>query len=399
MQSFKKIYNRMLTMHGESDRRSLIGEISASDRLVAIRGARGVGKTSFLLTFAMRFLAGRPRADQIQYVTMNYLYFAGHSLYDFARKFYLQEEGRLLLVDQIYKYPKWRDDLYRIYLDLPQLRVIFSTSSVVTESELGPDLVGRVKMITLQGFSFRQYLNIKYGLRLKSYPLDELLANHEEIAAEVMNEVKPKEDFESYLTEGYYPPIGLEDPLASARLTKNINMMLEVDVVYVHQVDISYLPKMRELLYLVCTQDKPTANITRLARSLGVSRATVTNYLKYLDDAELIRTIYKEGNAYPKKPDQIYPNDPNISRVMYPNCQSLCMQMRTFLLSQLQNSGHDVCVPEKSGIDFLVDGEKLFSCVDGNRTSRFRSDVTYAYSNLLVGHDNCLPIWLFGFLY
>ena len=59
-------------------------------------------------------------------------------------------------MDQIYKYAKWRDDLYRIYMDMPNLRVIFSTSSVVTEEEMGPELKGRVRIINLQGFSFRQ---------------------------------------------------------------------------------------------------------------------------------------------------------------------------------------------------------------------------------------------------
>lgn len=395
MQSFRRIYNRMLTTHQESDRRSLISDITASDRLVAIRGARGIGKTIFLLTYATRYVAARP--DQIQYVTMNYLYFAGHSLYDFARKFYLEEEGRVLLVDQIFKYPKWREDLYRIYMDLPNLRVIFSTSSVITEEEMGSELQGRVKIITLQGFSFRQYLNIKHNLHLRSYTLDELMCNHEEIAGEVINQVKPKEDFECYLREGYYPPV-TEDPLVSARLTKNINMMLEVDVVYVHQVDISYLPKMRELLFQICTQDKPTANVTRFARSIGASRATVANYLKYLDDAELIRTIYKEGNEYPKKPDQIYPNDTNIAGVMYPHSQSTAMQLKTFLLSQFQNAGYTVNVPEKTGADFIVEGKHLFACAEG-KTTRFKGDVTYTFGNLLVGHDNCLPIWLFGFLY
>lgn len=395
MQSFRKIYNRMLTAHQESDRKSLVSSITSSDRLVAVRGARGIGKTIFLLTYAVRNITAR--TDQIQYVTMNYLYFAGHSLYDFARKFYQDEGGRILLVDQIYKYAKWRDDLYRIYMDMPNLRVIFSTSSVVTEEEMGPELKGRVRIINLQGFSFRQYLNIKYGLHLKAYSLKDLMERHEEIAAEVMNQVKPKEDFELYLTEGYYPPVE-DNPLSSAKLTKNINMMLEVDVVYVHQVDISYLPKMRELLFQICTQDKPTANVTRFARSIGASRATIANYLKYLDDAELIRTVYKEGNEYPKKPDQIFPNDTNIAGVMYPHRQSTCMRLKTFLLSQFENAGYRVNVPDKPGADFIVDGEHLFACVDG-KTSRFRSEVTYTFSNLLVGHDNCLPIWLFGFLY
>lgn len=395
MQSFRKIYSRMLTAHQESDRKALLSTIHSSDRLVAVRGARGIGKTIFLLTYAARYGSAQP--EQIQYVTMNSLFFAGHSLYDFARKFYQDEGGRVLLVDQVFKYPKWRDDLYRIYMEMPNLRVVFSTSSVITEEEMGPELRGRVKMINLQGFSFRQYLNIKYGLRLPAYSLDELMERHEEIAGEVINRVNPKEDLEVYLSEGYYPPVE-DNPLSASILTKNINMMLEVDVVYVHQVDISYLPKMRELLFQICTQDKPTANVTRFARTIGASRATIANYLKYLDDAELIRTVYKEGNEYPKKPDQIYPNDTNVAGVMFPHSQSESMKLKTFLLSQFRNAGCAVHVPDRPGADFLVDGKRLFACVDG-KTGRFKGDVTYTFSNLLVGHDNCLPIWLFGFLY
>ena len=65
-------------------------------------------------------------------------------------------------------------------------------------------------------------------------------------------------------------------------------MMLEVDVLYIKQIEQTYLPKLRKLLYILATTSPCAPNVSQLSIDIETSRATVMNYIKYLTDARLI---------------------------------------------------------------------------------------------------------------
>lgn len=395
METFHRANRRMLELSSKEIRRRLIDRILPTDRLVAIKGIRGVGKTTFLLRYANEQCGGD--ASSCLYVNLNHFYFAHNSLYNFAEEFY-RNGGRLLLLDQVFKYPNWATDMLRCMEDFPNLRIIFTSSSVMTPDQDHPELSRIIKVLTLHGFSFREYINYHTGLDLEPYPLEYLLRWHEKIASQILNKVQPLELFGSYLMQGYYPP-EMDQALFGETLVKNLNMLLEVDMVYIRQIEPSYLHKLRKLMYLIGTQERPNTNITRLSDEIGTSRATVMNYLKYLSDAGMIRMVYKEeGSDHQRKPDQIFLNDPNIASVMYPHHLDQEMIRRVFLLSQLANADYSIRVSPISSADFLVDGMYHLRPTDLVRR-RTRSEVIYAVDNILIGTEGQVPLWLFGFLY
>lgn len=394
MKEFNRAYRRLLDQPQNTIRREIGESIDAGGRLICIRGTRGIGKTTFLLEYAREnFEKDSPLCT---YVNLNHFYFSTNTLYDFIRDFY-DGGGRTILIDQIFKYPEWEEEIIKCYREMSELQIIFTASSVMDIEHDNPRLRGMVQIYDLRGFSFREYLNYHHSLALPKVSLNELLDNHTEIASAVVNRIHPYEDFKRYLKVGYYPPM-MDITLFGENLVKNMNMLLEVDVVYIRQIEPTYLYKLRKLLYLIANQPKGVTNVTSLSQEIGTSRATVMNYLKYLSDAELVRLIYKEGGEYPKKPDRVYLNDTNIASVMYPNEQPDEMMRKIFLLSQLRNAGYTVHHPEQSGADFLVNGKYNFRTTDVMRR-RSQGTTYYAIENMVIGDEDQIPLWLFGFLY
>lgn len=393
METFYKAYERMKRVAPQRVvRRDLMDKVDLDNRLICIRGTRGIGKTRFLLDFAREHWT----VEDSLYVNMNHFYFSVYSLFDFAKKF-VEAGGRVLLLDQIFKYPAWVHDLEKIYHELTDLTVIFSTSLVMTPEEDFGEIKHLVKVYDIHGFSFRVFLNYHSGLNFKPISLEGILKHHEYYASLILNELQPQDYFLTYLTQGYYPP-ETDSTLFGELLVKNLNMLMEVDIVYIRQIDPSYLHKLRQLLYALGTDEQSKPNITKLSETIGASRATVMNYLRYLSDAGMIRMLYKSGCAFPRKPDAVYINDTNILNVIFPHEPSAEEMSKVFALSQMQNAGLKVEVPETSSADFIVDDKYLIK-TSTQVSSRSKGDLYYAIDDLVMGKERQIPLWLFGFLY
>ena len=149
------------------------------------------------------------------------------------------------------------------------------------------------------------------GVELAPYSIKEIIGNHRILASDVLKIVDVEKYFADYIHHGYYP-FFFEKRNYSENLLKTMNMMLEVDILYIQEIEQSYLTKIRKLFYLLAIQSPATPNVSQLSLDCGISRATVMNYMKYLQDARLINMLYKSGSSFPKKPDIVYMNNTNI---------------------------------------------------------------------------------------
>ena len=172
-------------------------EIDWNSRLVAILGSRGTGKTTMILQH-IRLYDNTP---QTLYVMADDFYFTTHRLVDLARQFMLQG-GKHLYIDEIHKYPGWSTEIKNIYDMMPDLKVVYSGSSILDLEKGGADLSRRKLEYTLPGLSFREYLNISQGWNLPRYTLEEILAGLVDFP---YAEARPLQLFNQYLREGYFP--------------------------------------------------------------------------------------------------------------------------------------------------------------------------------------------------
>lgn len=394
MDAFFRTHSYLVEHTNAPVRRCLMDEIDWNDKLIGIKGTRGVGKTTFLLQYAKERYSSTDK--QCLYVNMNNFYFQSRGIADFAGEFY-RNGGKVLLIDQVFKQPDWSRELRRCYDNYPNLQIVFTGSSVMRLKEENPELNSIVKSYNLRGFSFREFLNLQTGLQLKPYSLEEILNNHEEITNQILSKVSPTKYFLDYLHHGFYP-FFLEHRNFSENLLKTMNMMTEVDILLIKQIELKYLTKIKKLFYLLALEGTKAPNISNLAKEINTSRATVMNYIKNLTDARLINLVYPVGQEFPKKPSKVILQNPNLMYAIYPIQVEQQQLMETFFVNTMQ----ETCVINEGGKQgtYIVNQRHKFKVCDAkNNKIRFSNDTIYAKYNTEVGKDNQVPLWLMGFLY
>ncbi len=390
LEAFYKTH-RYLVEHTDAPvRRLLMDEIDWSHRLIAIKGSRGVGKTTFLLMYAKEQFG---TSAECLYVNFNNFYFAQHSLVEFAGEF-VQNGGKTLLLDQIFKYEQWSEELRICYDKYPGLHIVFTASPVMRLTEENPDLCDIVHMYNLRGFSFREYLNLQSGQSFPTYTLQQILSDHEQIAAGIMGKVNPLWYFPDYLRHGYYP-FFLEKRNFDETLLKTMNMMLEVDILLVKKIEIGYLDKIRKVLYSMILETPCALNVSRLSESIDTSRATIMNYIKYLKDARLLNLLYPDDKQFPAKPRKVYMQNPNLLYTVPSGQIDKQALAETFFYNAL-HACHKVNATDRNAM-FVVDGVNYFNV--SARPSVKTGFRTTAIDNMEIGTGNRIPLWLFGFLY
>lgn len=373
-------------------RRLLMGEVDWKKRLIGIKGSRGVGKTTFLLQYAKENFGSRNR--KCLYVNMNNFFFQGHTLFQFASEF-AHEGGQVLLIDQVFKHRDWSHELRMIHDKLPQLKVVFTGSSVMRLKEENVELNGLVSSYNLRGFSFREYLNLMTGNDFRSYNMREIENRHEHIVRKVLEKANPMEYFQSYLHHGYYP-FFLENTYFSENLLKTMNMMIEVDILFLKQIDLKYLDKIKRLYYLLATGGTGVPNVSQLATDVHTSRATVVNYMKYLTDARMLNMMYRQGDEYPKKPAGIMLHNTNLLYAMAFKGMDKQTLMDTFFQNALWGR-HKINLGDRSCTFVVDDTQKFRICLEAPH--RRMPGVTYAVADPQADPERDIPLWLYGFLY
>ena len=392
METFYRTHSYLVEHTNAPVRRDLMDEIDWNDRLIGIKGTRGVGKTTFLLQYAKEKF-GTDRS--CLFINMNNFYFSKYTLVDFAGEF-VKRGGKVLLIDQVFKYPEWSHDLRACYEKFPGLKIVFTGSSVMRLKEENPELSGIVKVYYLRGFSFREYLNLQSGNNFRAYTLQDILENHEQIAKTILRNVKPLDFFQDYLHHGFYP-FFLEKRNFSENLLKTMNMMIEVDILLIKQIELKYLSKIKKLLYLLAVDGPVAPNVSQLATEIQTSRATVMNYIKYLADARLINMVYPKGEEFPKKPSKLMMHNTNLMYSIYPVKVDEQDVLDTFFMNTMYKD-HKLYKGDK-GTSFMVDGNLHFRiCAEGCKFKN-NPNVYYAPHKLELGQGNQIPLWLFGFLY
>jgi len=392
MQNLINIHNTLQEQTKKTIRRELLDEINWDDRIIGIKGFRGVGKTTFLIDLVKeKFLNDKT----CLYVNLNNFYFAKRKIISFADEFY-KTGGKTLLLDQIHKYPDWASELRSCYDNFPELKIIFSASPVLRVLEGNNQLNEIAKIYHLEGLSFREYLNYQSNMNFRRYSIQEIVSNHIKIAQEITQDIKPLAFFNDYLKEGFYPYFLNNNGFYNETLLKHINLALEIDVTYLNQIDLQYLPKLRKLLQIIASQVPFSPNVSKISADVQTSRATIMNYLRYMKNARIINMLFTNGNEDEiKKPDLVYLHNTNLMYAIDPGNISSKSLRQTFFYNQV---GYQNQIKSSGKADFKVADQYHFS-VGGKYSVPAEIGYFAAADMIEVGNENVIPLWLFGFLY
>lgn len=401
METFFQTHTYLIENLNAPIRRSLMDSIDWSHRLIGIRGSRGVGRTAFLLAYAKENFDLRLR--QCLYVSMNSFYFHSRKLVDFCADF-IRTGGQVLLIDQAFKLPNWREQLIECYERFPNLRIVYSTTSVRGGKNDHTQLNSLAQQYYLHGFSLREFINMQTGQNFRAYTLKEIIEDHKSIIKSILPKVRPWEYFQQYLHHGYYP-FFLDGRNFTENLLRSMNTMIEVDLLFIKQIELKYLDRIKKLLYLLAINERKAPNISKLADEIGTSRATVSNYLTYLEEARLINLIYDDKDLdkiyhdkSSTKPAAVLLHNPNLVYSLYSPSISEQKIMETFLVNALwrhhtvTNGHHETAYRVNQNIDICV-------CDRSKRVKSAPNTIITRYNTEVGRGNNEIPLWLFGFLH
>lgn len=379
--------------------RSVMDEIDwEGTRLIGIRGARGVGKTTLLLQhIKMHYGLGTKKA---LYLNLDSAYFTRHDLMDTVQTFYTSG-GECLLLDEVHKYPHWSQYVKNIYDLYPSIKIVFTGSSLLQILNAEADLSRRCISYEMQGLSFGEYMRFYHKVELPQCTLDDIIQNAEDICESVNGKCRPLEFFGDYLRSGYYP-FRKENPNQySTRVENVVDMILGIELPQQRNVNVGNVRKLKSLLAVLATEVPMLVDVSKMSKMTELSRVSLTSYLQYLNDARLIRLLYSDATSVKRmqKPDKILMENPNLCYILNLGHANEGTVRESFFCNQMAyRHGVEYTKPA----DFVIDGNIVVevggSSKDGGQIAD-RENAYLACDGIDYPYGKKLPLWLFGLTY
>ena len=369
--------------------RYMYDKIDWSDRLVGLKGPRGVGKTTLLLQRAKEFLD----RNTTLLVNADDLYFASHTLVDLADDF-VRLGGKVLMIDEVHKYKEWSRELKLIYDYHKDLKVVFTGSSILDIEEGEADLSRRVVPYEMQGLSFREYMKMFKGIDLPLLNLGDVLSNK----IVVPEGFHPYAYFNEYLRIGYYP--FSNESQFERRLMQVVNKTIEVDIPQYTDMTASAIRKLKRLMSIVSESVPFKPNLSSISQVLGISRNLLPEWFVYMEKAGLIMQLRDDtgGIRGLGKVDKVYIDNTALMYMLGRENTDIGNVRETFFLNQTRVM-HDVITSSVS--DFQI-GKYTFEVGGKNKTQKQIAGVSDAFvvkDDIEIGYQNVIPLWVFGLMY
>lgn len=389
MEALFEYSNRLIADVDSRFTRYLYDQINWDSRLIGLVGPRGVGKT----TLVLQHIKNNLDHAHTLYVTAEDFYFAKNRLLDAASDF-VKLGGTHLIIDEIHKYPDWSTELKLIYDYHQDLQVVFTGSSVLDIKKGSSDLSRRAVLYSMQGLSFREYLQLFHQIAIPTFTLDEILSH--KVATPQLAHPLPL--FFDYLKRGYYP-FALEQDF-DLKLMQVINQTLESDIPAYATMNVSTGRKLKQLMAIVAESVPFKPNMSKISEMLSISRNNIADYLLYMEDAGMVSQLRFEtkGIRGLGKVDKVYLDNTNLVYGLAHENPNKGNIRETFFMNQLR-----VAYPIVSSViaDFAIDG---FDFEIGGKNKSGKQIKTAAKGfvvkdDIETGFLNTIPLWHFGLLY
>lgn len=389
MEKLLEYYNKLIRNLTFDFQRYMHYKIDWSNRMIGFIGPRGVGKTTLLLQHIKNNLP----LEQTLFVTAEDFYFADHKLLDLADEF-TKMGGKYFFIDEIHRYTDWSKELKLIYDYYPELKIVFSGSSILDINKGASDLSRRAVMYFMQGLSFREYLQLFHNIDMTVYSLDDILQHK----VQFPQGAKPLPLFQDYLKKGYYP-FALESGFEQI-IPQIINQTLEIDIPQYAEMNVATGKKLKQLLAIIAQSVPFKPNFSSIATMLGASRNNIADYLLYMEEAGLISQLRNEtgGIRALGKVNKVYLDNTNLIYSLGSENANIGNVRETFFLNQTKLI-FDVISSEFS--DFKIN-EFTFEVGGKNKKKNQIKDIENSYvvkDDIEFGFNNIIPLWEFGLMY
>lgn len=423
MEALFLAYSRRLEEIDCKYQRYLYSQIEWNERLIGIKGARGVGKTTMLLQHIKLTF---PDWSKAFYVSLDHIWFSTHTLLELTEYLYTHGVTHIFL-DEVHRYTNWIKEIKNIYDSYPSLHIVFTGSSLLELNGAEADLSRRLRSYHLEGLSFREYLAINGIVTFEPLSLNDILTRHQQIATEIAGKLKVLPHFERYIQQGYYPFFLEASSTVSyyERIQSIVTTIIENDIPAVESIEFETLQKAKRLLVLLAQMKPFTPNISSLCSALDTTRNQLIRLLALLHRAALLRLLYADRKDLKSlgKPEKILFNNPNIMQALVQPADT--GTVRESLFAAMLAQSHSIQYPKQG--DLSIEGKFIFELkeqrVESRRMSNYPEsrqkstecqvggkgkgfsqikDIPDSYviaDEIEIGYGNKIPLWMFGLLY
>ncbi len=390
-----QISNRKINQIPLDYKRPLYHRINWDNRLIGIKGPKGVGKSTLILQHIKESF---PDRSKVLYVSLDNIWFTTNDLIDLV-EYHYTHGGTHIFLDEVHRYKGWQQVIKNIYDDYPDLHIAYTGSSILKIKTADGDLSRRLRSYDMNGLSFREYLAFEGVLDYQSLKLEDILTSHISIASDITSRTKILPHFEKYLESGYYPFYKEEGDGYLSRVQEVVIQTIDIDIPAIEDVEYDTLLKLKKLMVILAKQVPFIPKMNEFYKEMQTSREQGLKLLDILEDAKLIAMLKTPAKAlkHISAPDKLYLDNTNMMYALSENAQIGTIR-ETFFMNQLSHS-YSVSLPNKG--DFKVNDKYLFE-VGGKKKSfeqiKDEADSFLAVDSIEIGNGNRIPLWLFGFL-
>lgn len=398
-------HRRLLKEILPSYERNFYNSFAMDERFKGIVGARGTGKTTFLIDFIRRNYGSDEKAI---YISADNYYFLNNTLIDFVDEYVRNYDGKLFCIDEIHKYKNWNLELKNIYDSYPNIKVLFSGSSSIDLVKGRYDISRRVVLDQMYGFSFREYLEMKLNLNLPVLTLDNILKGDTTKLDNIADIPKILGYFKEYLKVGYYPftAESRNEQNYYEKLNNLIDKAIYEDTSAFYSLNTQNLLTLKKIIFYFATSEQGKLNINKLANSIDKDNTTVAEYIEILKEVGLLRYLLsdKYANAYIRNAEKVYIDNSNLLYAINKGIgkEVIVGALREgFVLQCLQIAGHVPCYPTNGVGDCVVDDVIMEIGGQSKKNDQVKGEKNafLVKDDMLNKISNEVPMYLLGFLY
>lgn len=396
IQPLLNAYHRKLAATDLRFKRYLYHRINWNVRLVGIKGARGVGKTTMLMQHIKETFNN---TDEVLYVSLDNLWFENHQLEDLVE--FLYTHGVMhIYFDEVHRYKNWATLLKHFYDSYPDLNIVYTGSAMLAIENSVADLSRRQSLYSLNGLSFREYLEYEGIATIPPIGLEELLSTHTKYAPNITTEIKVLKHFDRYLQTGYYPYYKEAGEDYLMRVGEVARLVIDGDIPAVEDITYTTAQKIKKLLMVIAENVPLEPNINKLSGQLESTRDQTLKMLYLLDRAGLLCLLTDKIKDYKHLtgPKKIYLNNANLMHALSTKVSEGTMR-ETFFANQV-GAVTTLTMPKQG--DFMANGKFLFEVGGSRKTFEQIADLPNSYlaiDDIETGNGNRIPLWMFGCLY
>lgn len=402
MERLYKMHDEYLSSVPTDYIRHIIDTIQWDSRLIAIKGPKGVGKSTLMQQYIKKNF---PVGDRhVLYCSADSSYFSSNTLIDTIENF-VQNGGSNIFIDEIHKYENWSREIKEAYDLYRDLHIVISGSSLLRINDGKGDLSRRLVEYNMQGLSFREFLWFEKKIDLPRISLEDLLGGKaSEYCSYVLKICHPLEYFKKYLEYGYYPFYYEGGGVFFSKVQNVVNYIIDVELTACRGIEVGNTRKIKALLQLLSQMLPYEVDIAKMSRNISIERLTTLKYLKALEEASLIRRLFYNLSSTTdlQKPDKIYLDNTNEMCAISNSTPEIGTLRECFFCNQLSGAGHLVEYGGLKSGDFTIDGKYTIEVGGKDKTYRQIKDAESAFiaaDDLESPIFHKIPLWAFGCLY